>query len=162
MNAYWSPLPDVAESRSTTGDDYPPVVTLRKRFRLFATVLAVVVGLSLLKTAIHWVGLEFLTLNALFTSAIAAAVFIIGFLLSSVLADYKEAERIPTDMRVALEAVHDDSRSFARNSGFNADTVALTLLAIGECQGSCRLYYVMIPPIDEAAVLAAQMRTSDW
>jgi hypothetical protein len=32
----------------------------------------------------------------------------------------------------------------------------------GECQGSCRLNYVMIPPIDEAAVLAAQMRTSDW
>jgi len=25
----------------------------------------------------------------------------------------------------------------------------------GECQGSCRLNYVMIPPIDEAAVLAA-------
>src|ERR1700680_4215225 len=27
----------------------------------------------------------------------------------------------------------------------------------GECQGSCRLNYVMIPPIDEAAVVAAQM-----
>ena len=34
----------------------------------------------------------------------------------------------------------------------------------GECQGSCRLNSVMIPPIDEAAVLAArcEMRTSDW
>jgi hypothetical protein len=27
----------------------------------------------------------------------------------------------------------------------------------GECQGSCRLNYVMIPPIDEAAALAASM-----
>jgi hypothetical protein len=26
---------------------------------------------------------------------------------------------------------------------------------LGECQGSCRLNYVMIPPIDDAAVLAA-------
>jgi hypothetical protein len=25
---------------------------------------------------------------------------------------------------------------------------------VGECQGSCRLNYVMIPPIDEAAALA--------
>jgi hypothetical protein len=31
------------------------------------------------------------------------------------------------------------------------------VLVLGECQGSCRLNYVMIPPIDEAAVLAAQM-----
>src|SRR4051812_10220035 len=27
----------------------------------------------------------------------------------------------------------------------------------GECQGSCRLNYVMIPPTDEAAALAAQL-----
>jgi hypothetical protein len=125
-------MPDDVESRSKIADDNPPapVMTLCKRFRLFVTVLAVVLVLSLLKTAIHSGGWEFLTLNALFSSAIAAAVFIIGFLLSSVLADYKEAERIPADMRVALEAVHDDSRSFARHSAFNADAVALTLLAV--------------------------------
>jgi hypothetical protein len=57
--------------------------------------------------------LEFLTLNALFTSGIAGAIFILGFLLSSVLADYKEAERIPTEIRVALEAIHGDVESFA-------------------------------------------------
>jgi hypothetical protein len=85
---------------------------LRKRFRLFLTVIAVVLVLSVIKAAVHWLGLEFLSLNSLFTSAIAGAIFIIGFLLSSVLADYKEAERMPTDIRVALEAIHDDVTCF--------------------------------------------------
>ncbi|WP_345894334.1 hypothetical protein [Lichenifustis flavocetrariae] len=112
-------------------DPLTPQLTLRKRFRLFASVIVVVVALSLLKTVIHWTGLEFLTLNALFTSAIAAAVFIIGFLLSSVLADYKEAERLPKDLRVAMEAVHDDSRVFGRDlDAFDDRAVAGTLLSI--------------------------------
>jgi hypothetical protein len=106
-------------------------VTLGKRLGLFVSVVAVVVALSLSKTAIHWFGLEFLTLNALFTSAIASAVFIIGFLLSSVLADYKEAERLPAELRVALEAIHDDSRWFGRlANGYDAEALALTLLTL--------------------------------
>ena len=56
---------------------------------------------------------EFVTLNALVTSAIGAAIFIIGFLLSGVLSDYKESERLPADIRVSLEAIHDDASCFA-------------------------------------------------
>ena len=87
---------------------------LQKRFRVFAEVIAVVFLLSLVKVAIHWFQLEFLTLNALFTSAVAAAVFIIGFLLQGVLSDYKESDRIPTELRSALEAIHEDCRMFSR------------------------------------------------
>jgi hypothetical protein len=76
-------------------------------------VSGIVVLLSVLKAAVHWYGLEFLTLNTLLTSGIAGAIFILGFLLSGVLADYKEAERIPTEIRVALEAIHGDVTSFA-------------------------------------------------
>lgn len=96
-------------------------VPLRRQFRMFFSVIVVVVALSVVKYAIHLYGFEFLTLNALFSSAIAAAVFIIGFLLSSVLSDYKEAERIPADLRVALEAIRDDATSFAEaNPSFSA------------------------------------------
>lgn len=103
---------------------------ISKRFHLFFIVVAVVAGLSLLKLSIHWSGSEFLTLNALFTSAIAAAVFIIGFLLSSVLADYKEADRMPADLRVSLEAIHDDSASFCRRAELDAGDVRRSLLGI--------------------------------
>lgn len=86
----------------------------RKRFGLFLTVVVVVFLLALAKAAIHSVEWEFLNLNALFTSVIAGAVFIIGFLLSSILSDYKEAERIPAEIRIALEAIYDDCLGFAR------------------------------------------------
>src|SRR4029077_19986673 len=82
----------------------------------FFNVIAVVIVLTLLKTAIHALHLEFLMLNFLFPSIIAGVIFIIGFLLSSILADYKESERLPADIRVALEAIHDDVRFFAEKA----------------------------------------------
>lgn len=93
--------------------DVRPTLSLRKRLALFLSVAIVVALLGALKVAVHWTGLEFLTLNTLLTSGIGGAIFIIGFLLSSVLSDYKEAERIPTEIRVALEAIHCDVTSFA-------------------------------------------------
>jgi hypothetical protein len=88
-------------------------LSLRKRFRLFFTVATVVVLLGGVKTAVHYFGLEFLQLNALLTSGIGGAIFIIGFLLSGILADYKEAERIPAEIRTAMEAINGDLTCFA-------------------------------------------------
>lgn len=106
-------------------------IELRKRFRIFAEVLAVVFVLSLLKAAINWLQLEFLTLNALFTSAVGAAVFIIGFLLSGVLSDYKEADRIPGELRTALESIYEDCRLFARaHRDFSLEAVRENILAL--------------------------------
>lgn len=80
----------------------------------------VVLLLGCIKTAIHYYGFEFLELNRLLTSGIGGAIFIIGFLMSSVLADYKEAERIPADIRTAIEAIDGDLESFAaQNPNFN-------------------------------------------
>ena len=59
-----------------------------------------------MKTAVHYFGLEFLQLNAQLTSGIGGTIFIIGFLLSGILADYKEAERIPAEIRTAMEAIN--------------------------------------------------------
>ena len=88
-------------------------LSLRRRLRLFFSVITIVLLLSVAKAAIHWLNIEFLTLNPLFTSAIAGAIFIIGFLLSSILSDYKESERVPSEIRVALEAIHDDIACYA-------------------------------------------------
>lgn len=93
--------------------DRAPKLGFRKKFALFFTVAAIVLGLSVVKAGFHWFGLEFLELNTLLTSGIAGAIFILGFLLSSVLSDYKEAERIPSEIRVSLEAINSDVSSFA-------------------------------------------------
>jgi hypothetical protein len=101
-----------------------------KRFRLFFVVSAVVLALSTAKVLVHRGGLEFLSLNALFTSAVAAAIFIIGFLLSSVLSDYKEAERLPSDMRVAMESIRDDVNAFAASGPRSTQIVEAVLLDV--------------------------------
>lgn len=103
---------------------------LSNRFGLFLTVIGVVLALSVVKAAIHALGLEFLSLNPLFTSAIAGAIFIIGFLLSSILSDYKEAERIPAEIRVALEGIHDDLAGSGAKEAIDANLLRRALLDI--------------------------------
>lgn len=106
-------------------------LSYRKKFRLFFVVAIVVLALGCVKTAVHYFGLEFLVLNALLTSGIGGAIFIIGFLLSSILADYKEAERIPADIRNSIEAIDGDLESFAAvNQEFDLAETRQILLAI--------------------------------
>lgn len=88
-------------------------MSLAKRFHLFLRVLPVVVVLALLKAGVHALGFEFIPLDGLVPSLIAGAIFLIGFLLSQVLGDYREAERMPGEIRTSLEAIHDDVLTFA-------------------------------------------------
>lgn len=105
-------------------------LSFRKKFRLFFTVAVVVLALGCVKVAVHYYGLEILELNSLLTSGIGGAIFIIGFLLSSVLADYKEAERIPADIRTSIEAIDGDLECFASmNAKFDLTGCRQILLA---------------------------------
>jgi hypothetical protein len=88
-------------------------MSLLQRFHVFLRVLPVVVILVLLKWGVHALGWEFVPLDGLVPSLIAGSIFLIGFLLSQVLADYKESEHMPGEIRVALEAIHDDVLDFA-------------------------------------------------
>lgn len=88
-------------------------ISLRKKFRLFFTVGFIVLLLGAAKAAVHYFEYEFLELNGLVTSGIGGAIFIIGFLLSSILKDYKEAEHIPTALRTSIEAIDGDLECFA-------------------------------------------------
>jgi hypothetical protein len=88
-------------------------MSLAKRFHLFLRVMPVIVLLAVLKAGVHALGWEFMPLDGLVPSLIAGAIFLIGFLLSQVLGDYREAERMPAEIRTALEAIHDDVLSFS-------------------------------------------------
>lgn len=104
---------------------------LLDRLRVFLRALAAVAVLSLCKLAVNFWELEFLTLNSLLASAIGGAIFILGFLLRSVLADYKEAERLPGELRVSLEAIHDDVTLYREASGQGVDVDAVRDLLKG-------------------------------
>ena len=77
----------------------PAVVSRVRLLGLPLLAVAVVCGLKLLLRGLGW---EPLAPNPLVTALVAATVFLLGFLLSGVLADYKESERLPGEMGTAL------------------------------------------------------------
>ncbi|MHB1086661.1 MAG: hypothetical protein ACYCZ0_02825 [Minisyncoccota bacterium] len=105
--------------------------TTFKKFRLAITTLAVVLILVAAKYFIHAFALEFLSINALFTSAIAGAIFIMGFLLAGIIADYKEAEKVPAEMRSSLENIWEEGKFFNRDKrDFNLAALRENMLII--------------------------------
>lgn len=76
---------------------------LAGNYRLILRVAVAVALILAAKAAVHQFNWEPLTVNPLFTGIVAANVFLMGFLLSGVLSDYKESERIPGEMSACLE-----------------------------------------------------------
>jgi hypothetical protein len=81
---------------------------IHSRWKLALKTLPFVAIIILLKFAFHYFGYEFLTLNTLFTAIISANIFLIGFLISGVLVDYKESEKLPGDLSASLETMADE------------------------------------------------------
>ncbi len=74
-------------------------------FRILPLVALVVI----LKFLSHIYELEFMELNALFTSLVAGTIFLIGFLITGVLSDYKESEKLPSELSATLKSLLDDT-----------------------------------------------------
>lgn len=72
-------------------------------------VMPLILLVALLKLLSHKFGFEVMELNALFTSLVAGTIFLIGFLISGVLSDYKESEKIPNELTASLKSLSDDA-----------------------------------------------------
>jgi hypothetical protein len=88
-----------------------------KKWYLAIAIIPILLVVFILKLLFHKFGLEFISLNALFTSLIAATTFLIGFLITGVISDYKESEKIPGDMAAGLEALYDEIYILDKNKG---------------------------------------------
>lgn len=78
------------------------------KWSLAAKVLPIITVILLVKFAVHQMGWEFISLNPLFNSIVAANVFLLGFLLAGTLSDYKESERLPGELAASLETIADE------------------------------------------------------
>ena len=85
------------------------------KWRLALRVLPFVVAIIFLKYLAHIFNLELLNLSPLFTALISANIFLIGFLISGVLSDYKESEKIPGDLATSIEAIIDETSIIVAN-----------------------------------------------
>jgi predicted membrane chloride channel (bestrophin family) len=74
-------------------------------------VLKVVPWIALVivaKLVVHYLGYEFVPLNPIFSALVGANVFLLGFLISGVLADYKEGEKLPVEVATTLHTIMDE------------------------------------------------------
>ncbi|QQS60865.1 MAG: hypothetical protein IPN70_03155 [Candidatus Moraniibacteriota bacterium] len=88
-----------------------------KKWSLSIRIIPIVLGVVILKMIFHVLGFEYISLSALFTSLIAATTFLLGFLISGVISDYKESEKIPGEMSSSLEALYDEMYILDKNKG---------------------------------------------
>jgi hypothetical protein len=90
----------------------------KKNLWIFVRAVGIVGLLIGIKFMAHAFDLEFLTINNLFSGIIAANVFLMGFLLSGVLSDYKESEKIPGEIASNINNIYSELYYFytVRNS----------------------------------------------
>lgn len=86
-----------------------------RKWHILIRILPVFALVLALKYVSHAYGWEILALSALFTSIIAATTFLIGFLITGVISDYKESEKIPGELAASLETLHDEAQIICMN-----------------------------------------------
>ena len=78
------------------------------KWHLTLHVLPFVAAIVSAKYIVNHYGFEVLSLSPLVGAIISANVFLVGFLISGVLSDYKESERLPGELACSLEALADE------------------------------------------------------
>ena len=92
------------------------------KWHLTIKIIPILIGIFVLKLLFHKLGFELFSLDVLFTSLIAATVFLMGFLINGVILDYKESEKLPGDMASSLEAMYDEAYILNKNKNSKITT----------------------------------------
>jgi hypothetical protein len=80
-----------------------------KKHRMLIWSLAAMVILIAAKYGMHLLEWEVVRLGNLHTSVVTGTFFVIGFLLSAAIADYKESEKIPAEIASTIQNMHEDA-----------------------------------------------------
>lgn len=104
-----------------------------RNFRIFFISLGVASLLVLVKFLLHSQGWEPIAQSSLQNSVVSGAFFVIGFILSATIADYKESERIPSEFSSILENMYEDARAtHSTYPKFNLETFRKQLIVVGK------------------------------
>ena len=91
------------------------ITYMLKTFRIFIISIAAAGLVVAAKYVLHYFDLEPITLGSLHGSVISGVIFVLGFLLSATISDYKESERIPAEIASTLESMYEDALSIQQN-----------------------------------------------
>lgn len=98
------------------------------KWKIVIKTLPLVAFLLIAKVIVQYLGWDVLPINPLLTAIIAGNVFVLGFLLTGTLQDYKESERIPGEMSASLNAIYDEIQIIQKNTGAEVTTEAINHL----------------------------------
>ena len=103
-------------------------LTYRKIF--LWSLLAAMIALSA-KWLMVQLGLEFIEQTSLHNSVVSSAIFVLGFVLSATIADYKESERIPAEFASNIEDMYNDAKETHKAyPGFDLDHFRTSLIEV--------------------------------
>lgn len=85
------------------------------QYRLFISTVMITMAIIFVKYILHIFGLEIIELGSLHSSVISGVIFVIGFILSATISDYKEAERIPAEIASTIEDMNEDVETIYQN-----------------------------------------------
>ncbi len=106
---------------------------MRKRFKIFLFSFGLTALIVAIKFTLHEYGLEILQQSSLHSAVVTGTFFVIGFLLSATISDYKESERIPAEFSSVIENIYEDAEStHSSYPGFDLEKIRLQLLAIAK------------------------------
>jgi hypothetical protein len=88
-------------------------------------VAPLIVVTALLKVGADQLDWDTVELNPLHTGLVAGNIFLIGFLLSGTLTDYKESERIPGELAARAETIADECEILHADTGADAARACL-------------------------------------
>lgn len=98
--------------------------TFVSKHHLTLSLLPFVALIGIAKWYVHANGLQPMELNAYFSTLVAADVFLLGFLLSGAMPDYKEAEKIPGEMAAALDSIVEECETLRSRKASRAVATA--------------------------------------
>ena len=99
-----------------------------KKYQLVLRVILIVGIVIVLKLIAHWFGWEIISLNPLFSGIVAANVFLMGFLLTGVLTDYKESERLPGELAASIESIAEEAIAIYKSKNASVGKEGLVYL----------------------------------
>ncbi|MEY3871617.1 MAG: hypothetical protein RLZZ296_612 [Pseudomonadota bacterium] len=80
-------------------------------YRIFLIAILCSVAIVTLKFLFHYFNFEPIEQSSLHSSVSSGVFFVVGFILSATIADYKESERIPSDFSAAIDDMYEDAKA---------------------------------------------------
>jgi hypothetical protein len=83
---------------------------LKMKWGLIIKAAIIAIPLLALKALFHFLGIEIVTVGPVITALVAGVFFVIAIILSGVLPDFKESEKMPGELAASIEALYKDTK----------------------------------------------------